>query len=118
MGALHSDKTLQSYRQHLWHLCNFIELTTEEIISKYAVDNTREVIGLQRIVEDYVLLLQTRISKGEVTARIAHSMIPPIKLFCEMNDIILNWRKINKLLPYSSGDAADEAYAREQIKKC
>ncbi len=44
-------------------------------------------------------------------------MIPPVKLFCEMNDITLNWRKINKLLPYGSGNAADEAYTREQIKK-
>jgi integrase len=44
-------------------------------------------------------------------------MIPPVKLFCEMNDTILNWRKINKFLPYSNGNAADEAYTREQIKK-
>ena len=34
-----------------------------------------------------------------------------------MNDLILNWRKINKLLPYGSSNAADEAYTREQIKK-
>ena len=44
-------------------------------------------------------------------------MIPPVKLFCEMNDIILNWRKINKLLPHGNGNATDEAYPREQIKK-
>ena len=44
-------------------------------------------------------------------------MIPPVKLFCEMNDIILNWRKINKLLPHGNGNATDEAYTREQIKK-
>jgi integrase len=34
-----------------------------------------------------------------------------------MNDIILNWRKINKLLPHGNGNAADEAYTREQIRK-
>jgi hypothetical protein len=44
-------------------------------------------------------------------------MIPPIKLLCEMNDIILNWRKINKLMPHGNDNAADEAYTREQIKK-
>ena len=52
--ALHSDKTLQLYKQHLWHFCNFIEMTTEEIISKCAGDNIKEVILLQRIVEDYI----------------------------------------------------------------
>lgn len=115
--ALHSDKTLQLYKQHLWHFCNFIGLTTEEVVLKYTADNIKEVIGLQRVVEDYVLFLQAKISKGEITAGTAHSMIPPVKLFCEMNDIILNWRKINKLLPYGNGNASDEAYTHGQIKK-
>ena len=92
-------------------------MTTEEIISKYTEDNIKEVIRLQRIVEDYVLFLQAKISNGEITAGTAHSMIPPVKLFCEMNDIILNWRKISKLLPHGNGNAADEAYTRELIKK-
>jgi len=116
-GALHSDKTFQLYKQYLWHFCNFIGLTTEEIVSKYTADNIKEVIRLQRIAEDYVLFLQAKISNGEITAGTAHSMIPPVKLFCEMNDIILNWRKINKLLPHGNGNAADEAYTKEQIKK-
>ena len=115
--ALHSDKTLQLYKQYLWHFCNFIDLTTEEIVSKYAGDNMKEVIRLLRIVEDYVLFLQAKISNGEITAGTAHSMIPPVKLFCEMNDIILNWRKISKLLPHGNGNAMDEAYTRELIKK-
>jgi hypothetical protein len=38
-------------------------------------------------------------------------------LFSEMNDIILNWKKINRLLPRHDKNAADEAYTREQIKK-
>ena len=115
--ALHSDKTLQLYKQYLWHFCNFIDLTTEEIVSKYAGDKMKEVIRLLRIVEDYVLFLQAKISNGEITAGTAHSMIPPVKLFCEMNDIILNWRKISKLLPHGNGNAMDEAYTRELIKK-
>jgi integrase len=116
-SALHSDKTLRLYKQYLWHFCNFIGLTTEEIVSKYADDNIKELTSLQCLVEDYALFIQAKISKGEVTAGTAHSMIPPVKLFCEMNDIILNWRKINKFLPYGNGNAADEAYTREQIKK-
>jgi integrase len=116
-GALHSDKTLRLYKQYLWHFCDFADLTTEGIVSKVADNNIKEVTSLQRIVEDYVLFIQAKISKGDVTAGTAHSMIPPVKLFCEMNDIILNWRKINKFLPYANGNAADEAYTREQIRK-
>ncbi|MGC2384018.1 MAG: hypothetical protein WA631_13010, partial [Nitrososphaeraceae archaeon] len=115
--ALHSDKTLQLYKQQLWHFCKFIEMTTEEIIAKYTGDNIKQMIQLQRILEDYVLFIRAKIGKEEIIAATAHSMITPVKLFCEMNDIILNWRKINKLLPYGNGNAADEAYTREQIKK-
>jgi hypothetical protein len=42
---------------------------------------------LQQIDEDYVLLLRTKISDGEITATTGQTMIPPIKLLCEMNDI-------------------------------
>ena len=92
-------------------------MTTEEVISKFTEDNVKGVILLQRILEDFVLFLQAKISNGQITAGTAHSMIPPVKLFCEMNDIILNWRKINKLLPHGNGNATDEAYTRELIKK-
>lgn len=45
------------------------------------------------------------------------TMIPRIKLLCEMNDIVLNWRKINRLSPRIDRNAFDDAYTREQIKK-
>ena len=69
------------------------------------------------MIEDYVLLLQTKVRNGEISPVTGIVMIPPIKLLCEMNDIILNWRKINKLMPHGSDNTADEAYTREQITK-
>lgn len=115
--AIHSKQTLQLYKQHLFHFCDFVKMTTEEIVSKYGGENVKESIKLQHMIEDYTLLLQTKITSGEITAGSAHVSIPPVKLLCEMNDIILNWRKINKLLPHGNNSAADEAYTREQIKK-
>jgi hypothetical protein len=93
-------------------------MTTEEIVSKYSGgENVKASINLQHKIEDYVILLQTKVRNKEITAMSATTMIPPVKLFCEMNDIILNWRKINKLLPHGNDNATDEAYTREQIKK-
>jgi integrase len=93
-------------------------MTTEEIVSKYcSSENVKESIKLQHTVEDYVLFLQTKVRNKEISAGTGSVMIPPVKLLCEMNDIILNWRKINKLMPHGSDNAADEAYTREQIKK-
>ena len=117
-NAIHSEKTLQVYKQYLFHFCEFMKRTTDEIATKYSSEeSTKESIKLQHMIEDYVVLLQNKVNNQEITARTCITMIPPIKLFCEMNDIILNWQKIGRLLPRGSNNAADEAYTREQIKR-
>ncbi len=117
-NAIRSEKSLQLYKQNLWHFCDFVKMTTEEIVSEYSgSENVKESIKLQRMIEDYVLLLQTKVRNGQISAATGIVMVPPIKLLCEMNDIILNWRKINKLMPHGNDNAVDEAYTREQIRK-
>jgi hypothetical protein len=114
-NAIPSEKTLRLYKRHLFHFCDYVQMTTEETVSKYR--KVKESIKLQRLIEDYILLLQTKVRSGEITAGTCNVTLPPVKLFCEMNDIILNWRKLNKLLPHANDNAADEAYTREQIRK-
>jgi hypothetical protein len=95
-------------------------MTTEEIVSKCgngSNENAKDSIKLQQMIENYVIFLQTKVRNDEITAGSCSVSLPPVKLFCEMNDIILNWRKINKLLPHGNDNATDEAYTREQIKK-
>lgn len=93
-------------------------MTTEEILSRYGgSEGPNELIKFQHMIEDYALFQQTKVRNGEITAGSCNVSLPPVKLFCEMNDIIVNWRKINKLLPHGNDNAADEAYTREQIKK-
>jgi hypothetical protein len=116
-GALRSDKTLQLYKQHLFHFCDFVKMTTEEIISKFGGENAEESVKLQHMIEDYAIVLQAKVRDEEITTATAAVTIIPIKLLCEMNDIIINWRKISKLLPRGNSNAADEAYSREQIKR-
>ena len=44
-------------------------MTTEEIVSKYSgSENVKQSIKLQHMIEDYVLLLQTKIRNGEISA--------------------------------------------------
>lgn len=92
-------------------------MSTDEVVLKYRDKNPVGTINFQQLVEDYVLFLQTKISNGKITAATGQTMLPPVRLFCEMNDIILNWRKINRLMPRGGRNAADDAYTREQIKK-
>ena len=67
-NAIRSEKSLQLYKQNLWHFCDFIKMTTEEIVSEYSSsENVKESIKLQRMIEDYVLLLQTKVRNEEIS---------------------------------------------------
>jgi len=75
-NAIHSEKSLQLYKQNLWHFCNFVKMTTEEIVLKYSAnENVKDSIILQRMIEDYVLLLQTQVRNGEISAGTGSVMI-------------------------------------------
>ena len=127
-SAIRSEKTMVIYRNYLWHLCDFLQLNTEEIVSRYGPTNNNYAnhenntdiqapFKLQQKVEDYLLLMQTRLSNNNFKRNSINTLMPAVKFFCEMNDIIVNWKKISKLLPRHSTNAADQAYTREQIKK-
>jgi hypothetical protein len=137
-SSIRSEKTLHIYKYGLWRFCDFLKMNTQEIVSKYRYSsddddgyhsadgnninnnnnktNKEPPLKLQQKIEDYILLVRTRIQNNELKAATTQTMIAPIRLFCEMNDIILNWKKINKLLPRIDKNAEDEAYTREQIK--
>ena len=63
-----------------------------------------------------------RISEGKVyTKEISESTISnyykATKLFCEMNDLPLNWKKISRGLPYGQNPTNDRAQTLEEIQK-
>jgi hypothetical protein len=68
-NAIRSDKSLQLYKQNLFHFCESIKMTTEEIVSKYSgSENASESIKLQHMIEDYAILLQSKFRKGKISA--------------------------------------------------
>jgi hypothetical protein len=50
-----------------------------------------------------------RVQKNEIAAATALNYVKTIKLFCEMNDILLPWKRITKGLPKGRRYADDRA---------
>jgi hypothetical protein len=61
--------------------------------------------------------LRKKLDAGEIRPPTVIAAVPPIRHFCEMSDIILNFKKIGKLLPQNDSNAKDKAYTRDQIRK-
>ena len=58
-----------------------------------------------------------RAQKGEISESTIPNYFKAIKLFCVMNDIIINWQKLNKRIPRGKYAADDRAPTMEEIQK-
>jgi integrase/recombinase XerD len=67
---------------------------------------------LQEMVEDFVIYERNRNKSGIYIA----GKISALKLFFSMNDITLNWIKLQKMIPEKRKSVGDKAYTTEQIQ--
>lgn len=62
-------------------------------------------------------LLKQRVECKEISGATVRNYVKSIKLFCEMNEILVPWKKIVRGLPKSRSYANDRAPTIEEIKK-
>lgn len=65
----------------------------------------------------YLQLNETRVERKEITAAILRNSVKVIKLFCEMDDILLPWKRITRGLPKARIYADDRAPTLEEVQK-
>jgi hypothetical protein len=58
-----------------------------------------------------------RVNRKEITAATLRNYVKSIKLFCDMADLQIPWKKITRGLPKERGYAADRAPTIEEIRK-
>jgi len=68
-------------------------------------------------IVDYMLFQRDRFYNKEITSSTIYNYYKPLKLFCEMNDIILNWKRISKSMPSSKRSGQDRIPTLDEIHK-
>jgi len=118
--AIRSPLTKQRYVKNLDHFFSTIGMkgTLEEKASDFIIQGKKN--GNSWIfthVMNYMSFHKERVEKNEISANSVKNYYKPIKLFLEMNDIELSWKKITRGLPKGRRFAADRAPTIEEIRK-
>ena len=63
----------------------------------------------------FLYFYKERVQRKEITGATLRNYVKTIKLFCEMNDILVPWKKITRGLPKGRRYADDRAPSLEEI---
>ena len=110
--------TAINYRHPLFHFCQDLGMTTDQIVKKYKrVDRFSN--DLAEIIHQQILRLVGRVNSGKIRGHTPAMFQNAVQKFCNANWINVNWSVIRKNIPFKNlhMDTNDVAYTREQIKK-
>ena len=119
--GIRSQLTRDYYIRRLKIFFNYIELFPERNISErcnFFAEKGKE--NPSWAFNNIIMFLQfqkKRVQQGEITSGTLKNFLKAIKLFCEMSDIQITWKKITRGLPKVRRYAEDRAPTLEEIQK-
>jgi hypothetical protein len=120
MYALKSSEARRQYPKRLKMLFDYLKLQGSlEEQAKQFLDNTMQK-GIQWAQDSIMIFLdfhKERVRKKELAAGTLKNYYRAVKLFCDMNDLTINWRRISKGLPRAKNASNDRAPTIEEIRK-
>jgi hypothetical protein len=117
--ALKAPDSKRQYPRRFEYFLDFLRLTgtLKEKCLIFYEQAKQEPLWTQHQIMQYIEYQKERVEKGEIKESTINNYYKSVKLFCEMNDIILNWKKIAKGKPQYSDSANDRAPTLDEIKK-
>jgi hypothetical protein len=89
-----------------------INLSPDELV-EFAKENPS--VAEKKIIS---LLSQDnlKVERGEINADTVNNWLKAVRLFLEMNDVFLNWKKIKRMLPTIRRYAVDRVPTLEELR--
>jgi integrase len=112
-AAIRSPATRDPYERKLLGFLRRTNLSPDAF-AQFAKDNPSA--AEKKIIS---LLSQDRlkIERGEITAGTVNNWLKAVRLFLEMNDVVLNWKKIKRMLPTIRRYALDRVPTLEELRE-
>jgi hypothetical protein len=118
--AINSLETKKRYSQRFKTFLDFVEIRGSNIeirINSLYHQAIQDSEWLQNSLIDFIISQKERVKKKEIDATTISNYYKPVKLFCDMNNILLNWKLISKVLPKGKHAADDRAPTMDEITK-
>jgi len=119
MYSLKAPETKRQWPRRLKVLFDFLKIDGSlDYQARHFVLQARQV---PRWAEEnlirFISFQNDRVNAGQISNATVPNYYKAAKLFCEMNDLPLNWKKIRKGLPVARQAASDRAPTIEEIRK-
>jgi len=117
--ALKAPESRRQYPRRFKPFLDYIGLkgTLQEQAKQFWLKAKDETRWAEDSLMEFIRFQKERATSGEISNSTIPNYYRATKLFCEMNDIILNWKKISRGLPRVIEAANDRAPTLEEIQK-
>jgi integrase len=107
INSLRSEATITNYRRALSHYMRFANTTN---VSELLKQDNKAIES--QIIKYLLSMREQKLCRGTLNLRLA-----ALKKLCDMNDVLLNWKKISQYLGQDSKRFKDRAYTTEEIQQ-
>jgi hypothetical protein len=112
-AAIRSPATRDPYERKLLGFLRRANQTPDEF-AQFAKENP---LAAEKKIISFLSQDRMRIERGEITAGTVNNWLKAVRLFLEMNDVVLNWKKIRRMLPTIRRYALDRVPTLEELRE-
>src|SRR5918999_2778169 len=119
MYGLRAPDTKRQYSRRFQYFLDFLRIpgTLEEQAKQFVLKARENQQWAQESLMSFIDFQKDRVRRAEISESTITNYYKATKLFCVMNDIVLNWKKISRGLPSGRRAANDRAPTLEEIQK-
>lgn len=119
--SIRSEITRKYYERRITRFLDYIDFSPnksiEERFNDFAAHSSKDINWTLNKIIAFLQFQKERTERGEITAATLSNFVKPLKLYCEISDLKIPWKKIVRGLPRGREAANDRAPTVEEIQK-
>lgn len=121
--AINAEQTREKYITRMKKFLEIIGIDQEKksTLQERCImftDKARSENGwLVNVIIQFLQYQKNRVKSREITGSILRNYVKVVKLFCEMNDLYVPWKKLTRGLPKAKNYADDRVPRLDEIQK-